>query len=88
VETDLYGPDDRIDPQGADHMYVQLAGILAARIARGDWEPRRLIPSEKHLMQEYDVGRSTVRQAVAVLVERGLVVVVPQRGTYVKPTED
>lgn len=87
VETETYGPDDQVDPQGADHLYVQLAGILTARIERGDWEPRRLIPSEKHLMQEYEVGRSTVRQAITVLAERGLVQVVPQRGTYVKPRD-
>jgi DNA-binding GntR family transcriptional regulator len=33
------------------------------------------------------VARGTARQAIRELVERDLVVVVPQRGTYVKPAD-
>ncbi len=83
-----YQPDGRVDPRGADYLYVQLAGILAARIERGDWAAHQLIPSEKTLAQEYEVGRSTVRQAIALLVEQGAVAVVPQRGTYVRPVDE
>jgi GntR family transcriptional regulator len=86
METEeTYGPDDDIDLEGPDYLYVQLAGILAARIQRGDWAPRRPIPSETQLVQEYGVARETVRRAIALLVDRDLVRVVPQRGTFVKP---
>lgn len=85
METETYGPDDEIDLEGPDYLYVQLAGILAARLERGDWAPRRPIPSETQLVQEYGLARETVRRAIALLVERGLVRVVPQRGTFVKP---
>jgi DNA-binding GntR family transcriptional regulator len=88
MNWDAYGPDDRIDDQGADYLYEQLAGILAARIERGDWEPRRLIPSETHLCQEYAVARKTARRAIGLLVERGLVEVKPQRGVFVKPADN
>lgn len=40
---------DRIDDRGADYLYEQVAGILTARIERGDWQPRRLFPSGTHL---------------------------------------
>lgn len=63
--------------------YRQLAAILTARIARGDWAPGRRIASENGLVQEYGLARTTVRRAIAVLVEQGTVVVVPQRGTFV-----
>lgn len=72
-----------IDPAGAEHVYVQLANVLADRIAGGEWPQGRLIPSETTLMQEYGVARGTVRRAISVLRERGLVATVAQRGTYV-----
>ncbi len=65
--------------------YRQLAGILAARIRRGDWVPGKPIPSVVQLQQQYGVARNTARKAIAVLQEDALVVVVPQRGTYVRP---
>ena len=77
------GPDDAVDYKAREPTYRQLAGILAARIRRGDWGPGELMPSESRLTQEYGLSRGTVRRAIALLVEEGLVVVAPQRGTYV-----
>jgi len=79
-----FGPDDEIDHEGPVTPYRQLAAILTARIARGDWAPDRAIPSEVRLVQEYGLARSTVRRTIALLVEEGTVYVVPQRGTFVK----
>ena len=72
-----------IDPLSPTPLYVQLADILEAKIKAGELAPRRPIPSESTLRQEYGVSRGTVRATVALLRERGLVVTVPQRGTYV-----
>lgn len=74
-----------IDPEGPIPVYLQLADILAGRIERGELLPNRPLPSEATLMQEYGVARGTVRHAIAVLRDRGLVFTVPQRGTYVAP---
>lgn len=82
-----YNPDDQVDQYAPEPLYRQLAGILTARIRRGDWKPGDVIASESQLRQEYGVSRGTVRQAIGLLVERSLVVVAPQRGTYVKPAE-
>ena len=78
-----FDPDAEIDYEGPVTPYRQLAGILRARIARGDWRAGRAIASESALVQQYGLARSTVRRAVAVLVEEGLVFTVPQRGTFV-----
>jgi DNA-binding GntR family transcriptional regulator len=78
-----FGPDDEIDYDGPVTPYRQLAAILKARVARGDWQPNRAIPSEARLVQEYGPARTTVRRAIALLVEEGVLFVVPQRGTYV-----
>lgn len=72
-----------VDPLSPTPLYVQLADILEAKIKAGELAPRRPIPSETTLRQEYGVSRGTVRQAVALLRERGLVMTIPQRGTYV-----
>lgn len=78
-----WDPDAEIDHEGPVTPYRQLAGILQARIARGDWAPGRRMASETDLVQQYGLARTTVRRAIAVLVEDGVVVVVPQRGTFV-----
>lgn len=76
-------PDAQIDHEGPITPYRQLAAILKARIARGDWAEGRPIASETRLVQEYGLARSTVRRAITVLAEEQLVWTVQGRGTYV-----
>ncbi|MEU9470391.1 GntR family transcriptional regulator [Streptomyces avermitilis] len=76
-------PDAEIDHEGPVTPYRQLAEILKARIARGDWAEGRPIASETRLVQEYGLARSTVRRAIAVLTEEQAVWTVQGRGTYV-----
>lgn len=45
------------------------------------------MPSETRLSQEYEVGRGTVRRAVALLRAEGLVDVAPGHGTRVRGRE-
>lgn len=78
-----FDADADIDHDGPVTPYRQLAEILRARIARGDWAPGRRIASETDLVQQYGLARTTVRRAIAVLREEGVVTVVPQRGTFV-----
>jgi DNA-binding GntR family transcriptional regulator len=77
------GPDDEVRHNAPEPPYQQLAEILAARIARGDWLPRHPIPSESQLIGEYGLARGTVRRAVRLLVEQGLAFTVKGRGTFV-----
>ncbi|SER55617.1 GntR family transcriptional regulator [Streptomyces qinglanensis] len=81
-------PNAEIDHEGPVTPYRQLAEILRARIARGDWAEGRPIPSETRLVQEYGLARSTVRRAIALLAEQGVVWTVQGRGTYVGPPPD
>ncbi|MFF5079455.1 winged helix-turn-helix domain-containing protein [Actinoplanes sp. NPDC000266] len=60
-----------------------MADLLAAMIERGDLKEGDTIPSESYLQQEHGLARGTVRSAIRVLRERGLVTTAPQRGTYV-----
>jgi GntR family transcriptional regulator len=72
-----------VDLDGPEPMYEQIAAVLAARIADGTYPPRRRVPSEAAICEEFEVSRPTARSAVAVLANRGLVITVRGKGTYV-----
>lgn len=74
---------DTIDPLGRDFAYEQVADAVAARIRAG--EVTHQLPAERILADEFCVAYGTVRQAVAVLRQRGLVVTRMGRGTFVMP---
>ncbi|MEV0480325.1 GntR family transcriptional regulator [Streptomyces sp. NPDC050508] len=78
-----YGPDGEIERDVPDAPFEQLAGILRARIQRGDWKPNRAITSESRLGDEFGLSRPTVRRAIALLVDEGWLFVRQGRGTYV-----
>lgn len=73
-----------VDPMSPTPLYVQVADLLAQRIASGELAPGKPIPSETAIRQEYGVARGTARAAVAELRKHGLVVTLPQRGTFVR----
>ena len=52
------------------------------RLAR-ELSPGTAIPSERELMERFEVSRATVRLAVQALVDDGLLEKVPARGTFV-----
>lgn len=64
-------------------MYARVADHVAARIAAGDLQPGAMLPSERDMAAEYGVALGTVRRAVGELRERGLVVTLAAKGTYV-----
>jgi GntR family transcriptional regulator len=66
-------------------LYRQLADILREMITSGQLEPRSLLPSESYLQQEHGVSRGTVRTAMGILRDEGLVVTISGRGTFVTP---
>lgn len=63
--------------------YLQLAELVRQRVAKGHWPPGSTLPSIEHLMQEFDVARVTVRQAIALLADEGLLSPQRGRGTFV-----
>ena len=70
-----------IDETSPEHPYLQLAGLLRARIASGEIASQ--LPSITKLTEETRLAVGTVRRAVNILVKEGLVETVPGRGTFV-----
>jgi GntR family transcriptional regulator len=72
-----------VDPLSATPVYAQLVRLITARIESGELQPDRPLPSEPYLASEYGVSRGSVRHAIAILRDQGLVITVPGRGNYV-----
>ncbi|MDI7274884.1 MAG: GntR family transcriptional regulator [Anaerolineae bacterium] len=64
-------------------LYYQLMQELRHRIEGGQWAPGDRIPSERELSETYGISRMTVRQALAELVDTGLLRRDQGRGTFV-----
>lgn len=64
--------------------YVRLAGAIKHMIASGEYQPGSKIPSELAISRAYGLSPMTVRQAVGILVEQGLLRRVHGSGTYVR----
>lgn len=58
---------------------------LAQRIVGGYYKPGDVLPNEADLCAELMVGRSSIREAVRVLADKGLLSVRPRIGTRVLP---
>ncbi|NDL61001.1 winged helix-turn-helix domain-containing protein [Phytoactinopolyspora mesophila] len=73
------------DRGGPGYLFKSMADHIAARIRCGELSPDARLAGERALAEEYGVSLGTARRAVAELGERGLVVVLPAKGTYVAP---
>jgi GntR family transcriptional regulator len=74
-----------IDPDDFLPRYYQLANILREQILNGKLEAHQPIPSERQLETIYSVSRTTIRQAIDLLVHQGFLYREHGRGTFVSP---
>lgn len=76
-----------IDPLSGDFVYVQVADSIGARIEVGEWDhelpEKRKLPAERELAAEYKVAYQTLRHAIKVLRDRGLIVSRQGLGNYI-----
>ena len=66
-----------------DLAYMRVADDIAARIASGELKPGARLRAERDLAEHYEVSYGTVRRAMGVLRERGLITTIHGRGTFV-----
>ena len=72
-------------------MYELVADHIEARIRAGEIPLGARLPGEQALRQEYGVALSTVRKAMSLLRDRGLVTTRASKGSFVNrqiPAED
>lgn len=64
-----------------------IALALKKRISAGEWQENGRIPPERDLADEFGVARNTVRRAVGLLEEDGMVVRQVGRGTFLSTAD-
>lgn len=64
-------------------IYKRVAETLAEEITNGQFEPGAQLPPEPELSTRFGINRHTLRRAISVLSDMGLVTVEHGRGTFV-----
>ncbi|TKT03427.1 winged helix-turn-helix transcriptional regulator [Streptomyces lasalocidi] len=70
---------------GIEYEYMRVANELEAEIKAGRLAPEARLPNERDLGDQYGVSHATARRAVKELRERGLVVTLPNKVSYILP---
>lgn len=76
-----------LDEKSVIPLYYQLKEILKEKIKDGSWEEGLKVPSERELMETYNVSRATVRQALNELMAEGLIYRKQGIGTFVSESK-
>lgn len=72
-----------ITPISRDLLYVKIADAIHAYIRQNNLQPGDRIPSERELSAQFQTGRHSVREALRVLENQGIIEVRMGSGTYV-----
>ena len=73
-----------VDPSSDRAVFRQIADQLRTSIGKGRLAEGEQIPSESQLMEHYGVARMTVRNALRLLQDEGLLTAEHGRGVYVR----
>jgi len=65
----------------------EVAAQLQQQITQGKYKTGEQLPIEPELMRSFGVGRSTIREAIKILVNSGLLRVQQGLGTFIEGTE-
>ncbi len=75
---------NKLQPLKKQSLAEELAERLEQQIANGQYAIGEKLPTEPELMQHFGVGRSSVREAIRILANNGLVKVQQGLGTFVE----
>ena len=70
-------------PIQSERLYEQIVSQIEQRIEAGDLKVGDRLPSERELAEQFAVSRTAVREAVKALRHKGLVEILPGRGTFI-----
>ncbi len=66
-------------------LYEYVVDELGLQIIRGDYRTGGTLPNEDALCKEFDVSRGVLREAMKVLIQKGLIQSRPKTGTFICP---
>jgi GntR family transcriptional regulator len=73
-----------VESEPGQSRYGALAAAMRARIVAGEWPAGSAIPAEQSLAAQHGVALGTMRRALDLLAEQGLVERIHGRGTFVR----
>jgi GntR family transcriptional regulator len=73
-----------LQPEPGQSRYGALAAALRERIVAGEWPPATALPAETALAAEHGVALGTLRQALDLLADQGLIERRHGKGTFVR----
>ena len=73
-------------PRGTS-AHAAVAEAIGMRIVRGDYRPGSVLPNEAQWAVDFNVGRSVIREAIKILMAKGLLTSRPKVGSRVEPKE-
>jgi DNA-binding GntR family transcriptional regulator len=87
VIAELTETPQTINRDSYEPAYAQIVRLLRQQISSGQFRPGNQLPSESAICSLYGVSPMTVRRAINILLDQGLVTTVQGRGTFVKGLE-
>jgi len=76
-----------ISKSSTEPAYAQLADRLRHLIADGTYPPGSQIPPEVNLGRQFNLSPMTVRRAISILTDEGLLKPLQGKGTFVQPLD-
>ena len=73
-----------VSAEPGQSRYAALAAALRARVVAGEWPPGSALPAEQTLAAEHGVALGTLRRALELMAEQGLIERIHGRGTFVR----
>ena len=73
-----------VEPEPGQSRYAALAAALRQRIVGGEWPPGTALPAETSLAGEHGVALGTLRRALELMAEQGLIERQHGKGTFVR----
>lgn len=83
----LVGTDGSQRSDAVGYVYLSVADEVERLIKSGELKVNAPLPNERRMAENMGISLGTVRRAVEVLRDRGLVVTLRSKGTYVVSTE-
>jgi DNA-binding GntR family transcriptional regulator len=65
----------------------QIVDHITSAVERGELQPGEKLPAGRELAEEWEVGYSTITDAMDILKERGILVAAMGKGTFVAEPE-
>lgn len=66
-----------------DKKYLKVYNDIVSKIESGIYEPTTMLPSEKNLINHYQVSRDTVRKSLSMLEQNGYIQKTKGKGSFV-----